>query len=238
MGDVRRVLEVLRDDWPRLAIEVLVLVAGITISFALDEWRTERGNRRTERRALELIRDDLVADSAMLATLDRRLAAMVRAHAALLDGPPADSIDIYMDLAISYVIFMKTDVAYEQLRQTGDARHLRNRKLFDDVVQAYNNEYTRAGEWDAINRDFVLDRMIPYLDDNAPFVDAGTRDGIALGMAPVYHRLIRTDRFRNLLRTERNFRDLQRLVYRLAAQRGATLLRDVRRELATADFPR
>src|SRR5690349_2573027 len=101
---VRKLLLVLREDWPRLVIELLVLVLGITASFALDQWRREREDRQLERRTLEGLHENLVADTVTLAAAEARLGRMARGYAELLGGTaPADSIDTYMDLSISYV---------------------------------------------------------------------------------------------------------------------------------------
>ncbi len=52
---LRRFGDVIRSEWPQLVIEVLVVVAGITISFALNEWRNGREDRRSEPRTWEAI---------------------------------------------------------------------------------------------------------------------------------------------------------------------------------------
>jgi hypothetical protein len=224
-----RLRRVLRSDWPRLFVELVVLVAGITISFALDEWRREREERRHERRLLEAIRDDLAADSAYLATRIGQLERMVSAYDGLLTGGPRDSLDSYMDQAITYVVFTRTDNAYQEVRMTGNARLLRNRELFARLVNAYNREYVRAAEWDAIGRDFVLQRMIPYLDATAPYVASSSINGTALGLRAVYDGLAGRDHFRNLVRTNRLFKEAQLSVYR------AALARAVEVRSATAD---
>ena len=74
---MNRFLKTLRYDWPRLIVELFVVVAGISISFALDEWRRDREDRREERRNWEAIRDNLGADSVYLASRLSQLQRMV-----------------------------------------------------------------------------------------------------------------------------------------------------------------
>lgn len=229
---VHRFARVLRTDWPRLVIELVVLVAGITISFALDEWRRDREDRRAERRTWEAIHDDLGADSAYLATRVVQLEAMVRAYDGLLAGAPADSLDGYMDRAISYVVFTPTQSAYRELQQLAGSRLIRNRELLGALTNAYHREYVRAAEWDAIGRDFVLERMIPYLDVSAPYI-AGTGGGeTAVGLSAVHRSVGARDQFRNLVRTNRMFKEAQRAVYVAALARVTALRQQVRTELA------
>jgi hypothetical protein len=220
---MRHFTRVLRGDWPRFAIELVVLVAGITISFAVDEWRREREDRRAERRMWEAIHEDLGTDSTYLVTRIAQLDGMVRAYDGLLQGGPSDSLDLFMDRNISYVVFTPTQGAYRELQQLAGSRLIRNRRLLAELTNAYNREYVRAAEWDAIGRNFVLDRMIPYLDETAPYVE-GTGGGlVATGMAPVYRSVASRDRFRNLVRTHRLFKTAQKSVYEATLARVAAL---------------
>jgi hypothetical protein len=231
---MRRFLEVLRDDWPRLAIELAVLVTGITISFALDEWRRDREDRRVERRAWEAIHDDLAADSVYLASRVKQLAHMTRAYDGLLAGGPADSIDAYMDRAISYVVFTPRLGAYRELQQMAGSRLIRNRELLGELTTCYNREYVLTSEWDGINRDFVLERMIPYLDTTAPYVEGVGGGQTAVGMSGVYRALAPRDQFRNLVRTNRLFKQAQLSAYETTLVRVSALRARIARELATA----
>src|SRR4051812_3309554 len=144
---MRRFLGVLREDWPRLAIDLIVLVAGISISFGLDEWRRDREDRRVEHRAWEAIYEDLGIDSAYLAKRIVQLKGHTRAFDDLLGNPPADSLDTYMDRAISYVSFTPSEGAYHELQQMAGSRLIRNHALLADLTSAYSREYERATEW-------------------------------------------------------------------------------------------
>ena len=226
--------QVLRQDWPRLIIELVVLVAGITISFALDEWRRDLDDRRTERRVWEAIHADLGADSAYLATRITQLESMVRAYNGLLADEPADSLDVYMDRAISYVVFTPTQGAYSELRQMAGSRLIRNRSLLADLTNTYNREYVRAAEWDAIGRDFVLGRLIPYLDVTAPYVEGVSGGETAQGLSAIYRSLEKRDQFRNLIRTNRLFKEAQLSVYRASLARVIGIRERVSSELGVA----
>ena len=221
----------LRDDWPRLIIELVVVVAGISISFALDEWRRDREDRREERRNWGAIRENLSADSLVLTGRIAQLKGMLRAYDGLMTGGPADSLDSYMDQSISYVVFTPTQSAYRELQQMAGSRLMRNHALVTAITNAYNREYVRAAEWDQIGRDFVLQRMIPYLDETAPYV-AGIGGGEqATGLGAVYRSLRKRDQFMNLVRTNRLFKAAQLSVYSAVLKRVLVLQSDVGREL-------
>ena len=232
----RKLLDYLRDAWPRLALELLVLVIGFSLSLMIDRWLTDRENRRTERRTLEHIRENLASDTAVIANRSARLRQMIHAYDELLkpgaaDSLPADSIDVFMDLAISYIAFARTDNAYEEMRQTGASAHIRDKPLLNEIINLYNREYFRAQEWDGIDRGFVLDRMVPYLDDNAPYVPTRSKDGVLIGTAPIFRALAPDDRFRNLLRTNRLFKEAHLGVYDLTRAKIDSLLVELDRKL-------
>lgn len=231
---MRRFVTTVRDEWPRLVLELLVLVVGISASFALEEWRSDQENARVERRAWEAVREELAADTLALARQLGRLRAMSRAGEQLLAGPPRDSVDAYVDLAISYAGFTPTDNAYAELRNTSAQRQLRQRALFSELSALHNREYERAGQWDRINSGIVLQRVLPYLEEHAPaaYADAARARGTeTVGLEATWQAL-RGDRvFRNLLATQKNFRDAHTQVYELALARARAVLGRVNRLL-------
>ena len=225
---MRRFVTTVRRDWPRLVLELLVVVVGISASFALEEWRSDRENRSVERRAWAGVAAHLATDTLFLSGRARQLDAMIAAYDALITGrAPTDSVESYMDLTISYVNFVRTDFAYEELRRSSSARQVRNAPLLERMSRMYAAEYSLAAEWEAINRDFVLDRMIPYLEAEAPapYVTASQATA-AVGLSRAHAALAREPRFRNLLATNRFFKDAQRTVYRLAIARARRLHAD------------
>ncbi len=228
---MNRFARVLRVDWPRLVVELFIVVAGITISFAVDEWRRDREDRRVERRIWMAIREDLEADSSYLARRIAQLGQMTRSYDGLLGAAPPDSIDVYMDRAISYVVFTPTQGAHHELRQMAGSRLIRNRALLAELTRVYTREYVRAAEWDGIGRDFILDRMIPYLDATAPYVDGVVGGETLTGMSAIYGSVAKRDHFRNLIRTNRTFKDAQLSTYQAALKRAIELRASIEREL-------
>ena len=208
-----------RREWPRLVLETLVVVLGITISFLLNEWRTSVRESQVAERTMASLRGDLVADSTYLSRRVGHLERMVAAYDRLLEEGageklPSDSLDVYMDMLITYVAFPPRDVAYEELKQTGSSRLIQNRGALEKVIGLHENAYARVAEWDEINRRFILERMIPYVDDEGPYVSIESTAGVATGYAPVYRALAERDRFLNLVRTNRLYKETQAFVYR------------------------
>ena len=112
---MRRLGRSIRADWPKLVTELAVVILGISISLGVDEWRRDREDTLAARRTWESIADDLKADSAYLAGRVVQLDRMVKSYDGLLGTAPPDSLDAFMDRAISYVVFTPTQSAYREL---------------------------------------------------------------------------------------------------------------------------
>ena len=202
------------------ALQLLVVVLGVTISLGLDEWRSGRAEARAADDLTARLAADLEAD---LVELDRGLGQLDRmgtAYQRLLDGGdlPDDSVDVYLDLAVSYALFLPHDEAYEGMRQTG-ASSLLGPDLRADVIRLQTRTYGRAREWDAINRQFVLERMIPYLEANGPELQGAVNDGgVWTGLSSAFRALEDDVAFRNLLRTNLLFKQTQATVYGLTRE--------------------
>jgi hypothetical protein len=182
----------------------------VSLSFAVDQWRRDREDRAYEQRALGLIREGLVEDSLRATGLIRTIKQFRRAHEGLLEPQPRpDSIDVWMDLMQSYAGLDRSDWAYQELRLGGNTRVLRDNRVFATVTKAYNRDYRRLAEWDEITRRIVLDRIIPYVDDNSPYVSITTNGSAISGLSTAYGVLRTQDRFRNLQRSAMAYRDAQ-----------------------------
>jgi hypothetical protein len=227
-----RFAEVLREDWPRLLLEIVVLVAGISLSFWLEGKRQVQEDRAVEERAWRAVERDLITDTLTLTRRMARLDTMVRGSDALLAGAAAgtvpEGVDAAMDQLVSYAAFTPTDVAFAELRQTSNARGIQRHEALAALTALHGREYGRAGQWDAIVRGFVLDRLYPYLEATAPAPYAASGDTVTVGYAATYRALAARPHFRNLLVTDRTFKAAQRSVYGAALERARAVLAMVR----------
>jgi hypothetical protein len=220
---VRSLVTILRRDWPLLIIELAVLIAGITISFAVEEWRSERQEARAERRVWQAVHDNLAADTLALTRRIGQVRSMMQSYERLMRGVE-DSLDVDMDRLLTYVSFRPTDHALEEIRQ-GSGSRLRNRPLVGELASLYTRDYDLAREWDNITRGFVLDRMFPYLDTHGPYVPIKTSAGVIVGLAPVYRALAPRSEFRNLVKTHFAFKEAQLTVYGRALVSARALMK-------------
>ena len=241
---MHRFRDLLRDDWPRLLLELVILIVGISASFALEDWRQRRADAATEHRAWATVADNLAADTTQLALRLAQLATVTAACDRLLAGNvPADSAAVLLDQAMLYVTFVPTDYGYDELRRTSSARELNARALLGEVARLHSRMYPLVAEWDALNRRFLLDRFYPFLEARAPAPYLDPEAATALrggrvaasrgrGLGASYAALADDRHFRNLLVTDRFYKGGQRLAYGRALEQARLTLAAVR---ATVD---
>lgn len=214
-------------------LQLTVVVLGVTISLGLDEWRSNRGEARAASALKGQLAADLRSDLDELEASSYRTRRMIRAYQRLLApeaaAMPDDSLDRYVDLAVSYILFPAHDEAYEAMRQTGSSQLLRDPDLRSAIIRHYTRTHGRAAEWDDINRQFILERMIPYVEANAPELRGESVEGeVGLtawaGLASSFRALDDQAHFRNLLRTNLLFKEAQLSVYEATRQETEDLL--------------
>lgn len=230
----QRLKSTLRDDTPRLLLDLLIVVAGVSISFALQDWRTATSERSTEARYLRSFADELELDRIELsrlidvqekAILDLRKVLQPTERALL----GATEIDVAMDHALGYLTFSPANATYFELRQTGASRLIRDKALLQSILALYERRYAAAVEWDGISRKFVLDRIFPFIDEHGPSFLSGSRTTLAEGYHVVFMALEADPRFRNQLRSAILFKEGQLLAYQQCHGAVKSLLDNLRR---------
>ncbi len=207
-----------RLDGLRLFLEFVIVVAGISLSFWLQDLREQRAGRAEEARFLAGFKGELREDLDVLRGQIESLGQSVdRLHAAMDPEKRValvnQELDQVMDIALTYTGFRGSLATYAELRQTGGSHLIRDKGVLGELIHLYERDYSQAEEWDRINRNFVLERMFPYLEDFGPHV-ATTLDGTTVsGLHPVFIALENEPRFRNLMRSNSTFKEAQAAVF-------------------------
>ncbi len=207
-----------RLDWLRLFLEFVIVVAGISLSFWVQDLKEQRAGRSEEERFLTGFRGELREDLEVLTARIESLKTSVDGLYSAMDPEKraslgAKELDWVMDTALTYTGFRGSLATYSELRQTGGSHLIRDKAVLGEIIHLYERDYPGAGEWDLINRNFVLERMFPYLEDFGPHVPT-TLDGTNVsGLHPVFIALEEEPRFRNLLRTNTIFKEAQSAVF-------------------------
>ncbi len=155
-------------------VDFLIIIAGIMVSFMLNEWREDKAIKEKKHTLLLEISKDLKKDSLMLAVTIKTYNAMLRSHDSLLlniDSEIAeDSLHIYLDHVVSYVPFKETKVSYQKIMNDPELVIEKEDSLIEGFMILHNLFYPNIHEWLEIEKDFVLHQLLPYMDENAPFI--------------------------------------------------------------------
>ena len=165
--------KIIRQEWKKYLIDILVIIIGISLSFLLDEWRQNLREKKVEIQALESIQNNLITDTTLLATrikiCDKFLWGYDQALTYESEEFPEDSLAIYFDYMLSYIGFNATDIGYEELKQTGHSSLISNKVLLNDIIRFYGNNVSLIKEWNDIDKQFILRDLIPYTMKKMPY---------------------------------------------------------------------
>ena len=134
-----------------LFAEVVVVVLGILIAFQIDEWKTQREERRQEIVSLEAISSDLELGAEELRlyeeAADSAYAQLARVVQALRDGvvPPDALADADPELALTRLtsrpndrLWRPTATAFDSLRDTGNLNLISDNGLRSELVDYHD----------------------------------------------------------------------------------------------------
>jgi hypothetical protein len=171
MNPIGRLARDLRDlRWGQVAVELLLLVLGILIALAIDDWMQDRRDAQTERQNLEAIVRDLDRDLLVLKDFadfhESQVADGVMAYRALRTEPDVKDKE-GVARAVSRLISRRTlrlsHPTYSNLVGTGNISLIRNAELRDRIVGLYEANERWATIIDRNNLIFVDQIFAEYM---------------------------------------------------------------------------
>ena len=173
MGPTRRFAEAVRSlQWGHILLELALLVTGILIALAVNNWMDLRREARTERQYLELLGRDLEQDLETLDEIRRfeeaQVAASVLVFRALRRGVEAqdrEAVSVALGQLTSRRTLRLRRAAYTNLLSTGELRLIRNAALRDRIVRLYENNERAQTIRDRNNQEYVDRLYMTYLLD-------------------------------------------------------------------------
>jgi hypothetical protein len=191
MNPLRRVTHDLREmRWAQVAIELLLLVAGILIALAVDDWVQSRRDAQVQREYLQLLVRDLQRDDEILqefiAFEERQTNDGIEAYRALRTKvAPADREAIAERLSrlSSRRTLRLVRATYTDLVSTGNLRLISNPTLRDLIVKYYEDSDRRSTIIDRNNQFFVDQMYAAYLGSTGLIAPRPTNNLPASGAA-------------------------------------------------------
>jgi ketosteroid isomerase-like protein len=171
---LRRLATDLRElRWGHVLVELVLVIAGILIALAVNDWMEGRKDARAERQYLELLARDLGNDMKVLAQVrdfqDKQAADAAAAYAALA-SPVAPGDREALANRLSHLSTRRTlrfnPTTYTDLTVTGNVRLIRNRTLRDELAKYYENTERIAAIIERNNQFFVDESYALYLSND------------------------------------------------------------------------
>jgi hypothetical protein len=147
--------------------EIVIIFLGISMSFWFDEWRGNRKDRETEQIILRGVRDNLVRDTlslrAMMPYGERIIDCSNKLLALKKEKEIKDSLDTYLDMALTSVIFNATQTTYEEMKQTGRTSLIQDDTLRKAIIAHYTVIIGYCNEWTAASKTHTETQLMPEM---------------------------------------------------------------------------
>jgi Family of unknown function (DUF6090) len=175
MLPVRRITAGLRElRWSHVFVEFVMLVLGIVLALAFNNWMEDRRDARVERQYLELLLRDLDRTLETLQEFvtfeDAQAANGAAAYRALTSGetvPDREAVaQALSNLTVRRTLRI-TKATYTNLIGTGDIRLISNVDLRDRIIGLYEQSDRYAAIVDRNNQVFVDQMYAMYMLDHA-----------------------------------------------------------------------
>jgi hypothetical protein len=159
--------------------EIVIIFLGISMSFWFDEWRDNRKDRETEQIILRGVRENLVRDTlnlrAMMPYGERIIDCSNKLLALKDEKEIKDSLDTYLDMALTSMYFNATQTTYEEMKQTGHTSLIQDDTLRKAIISHYTVVLGYCNEWTAADKSHNETQLIPEMMNYFSVVEDSVR---------------------------------------------------------------
>ena len=218
----------------RYFFELLIIVIGISISFWFNNLRESRIEKKEEIRLLTTIKENLIADSLQLFAEKELYSKSGDYFKNLVDRPFSqgwDSLEMGLGYLQTYSSIPVTEVGYKEL-QGGGLKYISNRDLRENIIKHYSVKNWEWQEYNEIDRDMVLNQIIPYINQNAPFFERVMELENNPKSLNKLKLMIETDHFKNLVKMSNLFKNVQVRLYIKILKENRILLEGIEKDLS------
>ncbi len=161
----------------RYVSETIIIIIGISISFAISDWEKKRSARTSYQDYLERLQVDMAIDSVQMVNdvaAYRRKIGGVDLVFAYHPGFPQDSVALLgqaQNALLNYVEFLPNDNTFQILSSTGDFNVFTNDSLVSELFRLYRYDYAYIHMNGREANHERLNQVKPYLIDHMYYED-------------------------------------------------------------------
>jgi hypothetical protein len=183
-----------RINWRYALGELIIVVVGISIAFALNNWAQNNRLNDEKEAYIEGIRNDLAHDIHMLDSnlveIDRRIAYLQALMPHLYTALPGrDTMAIKIFQIVDPVRFRPNQSTVQSLRYSGDLKLIRDLELRNRIMNHYEG-YERVEEEYQRHYNFAREYMARYFMEEIDYSKFSTAEGFTFRDDRYYHNLI------------------------------------------------
>jgi hypothetical protein len=150
-----------------------MLFLAVTLGFFVENQREHYAEHTRAKEFAALMYEDLKKDTAFFSHDSEKL-AMIKRH--------QDSLGLLLKMDIKEVSnyelvkqwtnslwalnFTPQQATYEQMKNSGSLRYIKNIKLINNMQEYYNNMLPSISHWHSIQSELTEKRMVPFLEDH------------------------------------------------------------------------
>jgi len=162
--------------WRNKFVDLIVVVAGIYIAFALNNWQEDKRKETLQKQYLTSLRDDLVKDQKIV---DDDLVALLRqtektkklSAYALGATYSKDSLYHYLTGILSVTTFYPNNYTFQSIIHSGDLTHFTDVEFIRALTELYNGTYMTMKEIDRIQLDSFQEHIVGRIVAGLPYDD-------------------------------------------------------------------
>ena len=213
-------------SWKSYLFELVTIIMGITIPFLLNEWRIHQSNQKKEHQILMDLHENLVTDSLLLVEEIQAIKLCTRSCDKLIKAKSfeelGDSAFFFLAYSQIYSTTPFNDISYKALEQTGESKMIKNKALLANIISNYEKDYFTIKEYNDIDKQLVLTRLIPYVEANIDYDPPIIKSG---------SEVLQATHFRNILRNNQLFKKIQVNLYKEQIVKLRKLIHQIDEEL-------
>ena len=142
---LRRITKHVKDqDWFAVALDFVIVIAGILIAFQITNWNEERLNRKTEITYLELLQRDLqatVVEVESQISLEKFHVQIANDAVAIIAEPPAELRQKKLGMTLSRLTGRRTlmikSPTFQDLQSSGRIELISDPELRSDILNYF-----------------------------------------------------------------------------------------------------
>ncbi len=233
---MKKIFSILKNRWAEYLLEIIVIIIGISLTLVFNNWKEYRAERKEEIKLLQSIRENLVTDTLNLEGELNVVNKIIYGHEKMLtteiDTFSMDSINRYTDFFASYTKFQGTNIGYEELKQSKSSVIITNRKLLQSIITHYEQKHQLMAEWNEIDKGFVLNDVLPFLNKNMTYTEGAFLYNDA---ATTLALLKNNNQFKNMVKSGSLFKEIIKMVYLKLKKETVDLIKIIDTELEKLD---